>query len=165
MYIAAEAGYDFHMLEGVARVNEEQFERMVAKVVAALGGPLQGRRIAVWGLTFKANTDDLRDSPAIAVVERMLAAGAEIVAYDPAVPPERSGHPSLTGVEVALDPYEAVTGAEALAVLTEWDAFRWFDFAKVADLMASRHVIDTRNLLEPAELRRHGFTYQGVGRS
>ena len=119
----------------------------------------------MWGLTFKANTDDLRDSPAIAVVQRMLAAGAELVAYDPAVDQSRAGHPDLAGVTIAVDPYEAVRDAEALVVLTEWEAFRWFDFAKVADLMAQRHVVDTRNLLDPADLKRHGFSYRGVGRS
>jgi UDPglucose 6-dehydrogenase len=120
--------------------------------------------VAAWGLTFKARTDDLRDSPAIEVLRRVLARGASAVkAYDPGV---RDGSaPSLEGIRVQADPYAACEGADVLVVLTEWDEFRWLDFAKVAGLMRAPRIVDTRNLLEPAAIRRRGFAYDGLGRA
>jgi UDPglucose 6-dehydrogenase len=113
-------------------------------------------------LTFKARTDDLRDSPAIAVIERLLAAGANVQAFDPTVTAIRPPIPA--GTVVTDDPYTATAGADALAVLTEWDDFRWLDAAKVAGSMPGRNVVDARNLLDRAEWRRAGFTHQGIGR-
>ena len=160
--IAEDAGYDFGLLRGVITVNDEQYERMVAKVGRALGGVVDGAAVAVWGLTFKARTDDLRDSPAIEVIRRLQAQGASIKAYDPAIHDSR---PALEGIEVATDPYAVCEGADVLVVLTEWDEFRWMDFAKVAGLMRTARIVDTRNLLEPAAVRRRGFTYDGLGRA
>ena len=116
----------------------------------------------MWGLTFKANTDDLRDSPALGVASTLLAEGAELRAYDP-VSGERASR-WLPGLDVAADPYEACADADVVVVLTEWDEFRWLDFAKVAGLMKSARIVDTRNLLEPAAARRRGFAYDGLGR-
>ena len=158
---ADEAGYDFALLRGAITSNQDQRERMVAKVRDACGGTLAGARVAVWGLTFKANTDDLRDSPAVAIAISLVEAGATVRAYDPAAG-EAAGE--IAGVEVATDPYDACADADALAVLTEWDQFRWLDFERVAASMRRAQLVDTRNLLDPAAMRRLGFGYQGVGR-
>jgi UDPglucose 6-dehydrogenase len=162
--IAEDHGYDFDLLRGVISVNSEQYERMADKVERMVGGSVQGCRVAAWGLTFKARTDDLRDSPAIEVLRRLRARGAaEIRAYDPGV---RDGSsPMLEGIDVEPDPYAACEGADVLVVLTEWDEFRWLDFAKVAGVMPHPRIVDTRNLLEPAAVRRRGFTYDGLGRA
>ena len=158
---ADEAGYDFALLRGAITSNQDQRERMVAKVRDACGGTLAGARVAVWGLTFKANTDDLRDSPAVAIATSLVEAGATVRAYDPAAG-EAAGE--IAGVEAAPDPYDACADADALAVLTEWDQFRWLDFERVAASMRRAQLVDTRNLLDPAAMRRLGFGYQGVGR-
>ncbi len=158
VHMAEEAGYDFSLLRGVIEVNDEQRDRVVDKVRAAAGGSLAGARIAAWGLTFKARTDDLRESPALAVIRQLQAEGADVVAYDPTVTAP------LDGVGFAADPYAACEGAQVLVVLTEWDDFRWLDPAKVKAAMAGRAIVDARNLLDPGEVRRAGFTYTGVGR-
>jgi UDPglucose 6-dehydrogenase len=117
----------------------------------------------VWGLTFKANTDDLRDSPALVVCRRLLEEGARVRAYDPAA--GEAAAERVPGIDVVTDPYEAVRDAQLLALLTEWDEFRWLDFARVAEAMAPpRVLVDARNLLDPVAMRRRGFAYQGVGR-
>ena len=162
LYTARKAGYDFSLLEGVVQVNKEQYERMVTKMTDLVGGSLDGVIVACWGLTFKANTDDLRDSPAIAFVRRLLESGATVRAYDPAAG-ERAGE-MVPGLEIFTDPYEVCEGAAALAVLTEWDEFRWMDFVRVAEMLQTPTMLDTRNLLDPAALRRQGYTYEGVGR-
>jgi UDPglucose 6-dehydrogenase len=162
LYAAEQSGYDFSLLKGVVRVNKEQHERMVTKLTALVGGTLQGTTIGVWGLTFKANTDDLRDSPALVIVNRLVAEGATVRAYDPAAG-ERAAA-MAPGLEVGQDPYAVCDGADALTVLTEWDEFRWMDFERVGAMLQTPIVLDTRNLLDPVALRRHGFTYEGVGR-
>jgi len=166
IHTASEHGYDFSLLRGVVEVNREQHKRMVDKVRAAVGGSLDGVAVGIWGLTFKANTDDLRDSPALAIAAALLAEGARVRAYDPATAPSAAERvPGLEGLEIVTDPYDAVAGAAALALLTEWDEFRWLDFGRVHDAMdAPRAVVDARNLLDPAAMRRRGLAYQGVGR-
>ena len=162
IHTAQESGYDFHLLGGVIAVNDEQFDRMAQKIATAAGGSLEGKTIAAWGLTFKARTNDLRDSPAIEVIRRLHAAGAKVRAYDPSHPTGEED--ALEAIEVVSDPYAACEGADVLVVLTEWDEFRWLDFAKVAGIMRCRRIVDTRNLLEPAAIRRRGFEYDGIGR-
>jgi UDPglucose 6-dehydrogenase len=157
--IAEDAGYDFGLLKGVIQVNDEQIERITGKVERLAGGSLDGASVAVWGLTFKARTDDMRNSPSLEVISRIRRRGATVRAFDPTVKRE------LDGIEVCADPYAACAGAALLVVLTEWDEFRWVDFAKVRDALAQPVVVDARNLLDPAALRRLGFTYEGVGRS
>jgi len=156
--IAQDNGYDFSLLRGVIEVNEQQFERMTAKVVRMAGGSVEGKTVGVWGLTFKARTDDTRRSPSLEVIGRLLARGARVKAYDPAA------HQEIEGVERAADPYAACEGASVLVVLTEWDELRWVDFEKVAGVMAEPRIVDTRNLLDPAAARRRGFAYEGIGR-
>ncbi len=158
VHIADTAGYSFDLLEGVITVNDEQFHRVVAKVRAAVGGDLAGVRVGVWGLTFKARTDDTRDSPALRIVGLLAEAGAEVRAYDPAV------KAPVGGVDPAVDPYSVCDDADVLVVLTEWDEFRWLDFDKVAGLMRHARVVDARNLLDKPALERRGFTYSGIGR-
>jgi UDPglucose 6-dehydrogenase len=162
LYIAQEAGYDFGLLEGVIEVNDEQFERVADKIIGMGGGSLVGKTVAIWGLSFKANTDDLRESPSLEIVRRLLRAGAKIKAYDPTVTSPPAG---LEEIEIAPDPYAACEGAAVLALLTEWDEFKWLDLDKVADAMAERRVVDGRNLLDRTSLARRGFAYEGIGRS
>ena len=162
--IAEQHGYDFQLLRGVIAVNQEQFHQVVARVERQAGGTIDGKTVAVWGLTFKAGTDDLRDSPAIEVVRQLSAKGASVRAYDPTVT-VRPDVPSGFDAEITDDPYAACDGASVLVVLTEWDEFRWLDFDKVMGLMARPAIVDGRNLLDPAALKRRGFAYEGIGRS
>ncbi|HEY3941826.1 MAG TPA: UDP-glucose/GDP-mannose dehydrogenase family protein [Acidimicrobiales bacterium] len=164
---AREHGFAFSLLDAAIEVNDEQRDRVVDAVRAHAGGDLSGARVGLWGLTFKAGTEDLRYSPALAVASALADAGAILTAYDPAV--TATGARSLGGadgpwglLERCSDPYTAVTGAAVLVVLTEWDEFRWLDFKKVADCMDGRSVVDTRQLLEPAALRRAGLARIGV---
>jgi UDPglucose 6-dehydrogenase len=158
VHIADSAGYSFDLLRGVITVNDDQFHRVVAKVRDQAGGSLDGVQVAVWGLTFKARTDDTRDSPALRIVSLLAEQGAVVKAYDPAV------KAPVGGVEPATDPYSVCDGADVLAVLTEWDEFRWLDFDKVAGLMRHPRVVDARNLLDKPALERRGFAYTGIGR-
>ncbi|HEV7888773.1 MAG TPA: UDP-glucose/GDP-mannose dehydrogenase family protein [Acidimicrobiales bacterium] len=156
--IGEDAGYDFGLLRGVVTVNEEQYERVAEKIVRMAGGSVAGKTVAVWGLAFKARTDDVRESPSLEVVARLVDRGAKVKAYDPAV------QRPLDGIEVLDDPYSPCEGASVLAVLTEWDEFRWLDLAKVFGLMEEPRIVDARNLLEPAAVRRRGFLYDCLGR-
>lgn len=162
--IAESAGYDFALLREVVAANDEQLGRVAAKVLAAIGGEPATATVAVWGLAFKAGTDDRRNSPAVAVARRLTALGATVRAYDPTVSAGEAAAGDLAGLVLCADAYEAARGAAVVAVLTEWDEFKGLDFAKVRDLMAVPAVVDGRNLLDPAALRRLGFAYAGVGR-
>jgi UDPglucose 6-dehydrogenase len=158
--IAADAGYDFAFLRGVIEVNEEQFDRVVEKIRSAAGGDLNGVRVAVLGLTFKAGTDDLRDSPSIEITQRLVDAGAVVSAYDPV-----ATECPIEGVTVAGDAYAAADGAEVLAILTEWEEFKFVDLDKLVEVMDGKAIVDGRNLLDRGAVRRRGFSYQGIGRS
>ncbi len=168
--IAQEHGYNFTMMRGVIDVNDEQRSRMVHKVVHALGGPdrhaLHGATIGALGLTFKAGTDDLRDSPALAVIAELRRSGARIRAYDPTTVPPLEPHRDamLDGIELCGSAIEAVTEADVTIVLTEWPEFTELDLAKTAEVMAGRTVVDTRNLLDPGRVAEAGLAYDGVGR-
>jgi UDPglucose 6-dehydrogenase len=160
--IAEEADYDFSLLKDVVSVNRQQFERVVRKTEEVLGGPVSGRRVAVWGLTFKAHTDDLRDSPAIEIVRRLLDSGAQVVAFDPEVAKDAE---LVEGLEVVDDVYAACVGADALLVLTEWPEFGRADLDRVADAMSNLAIVDTRNVVDRSALQRRGFAYRGIGRT
>ena len=187
VHIAEQAGYDFSFLKGAIATNDEQFDRVVAKVHTAVApslhdssapasgpGSFGGAVVAVWGLTFKAGTDDLRNSPAVEIALRLAEGGAEVRAYDPTVTvPEGDGSAPVPGFDTPDGPgsllaypdaYTACQGASAVVVLTEWDEFRWLDFTKVRDAMAEPVFVDARNLLDPAQVRRLGFSYVGIGR-
>ena len=162
IYIAEQAGYEFSLLQGAIETNEAQLASVTTKIRDAAGGSLEGRPVAVWGLTFKARTDDRRDSPAIEIVRRLLVEGAVVQAFDPTVSRAIPEFPE--GVHVRPDAYAACEGAVVLVVLTEWEEFRWLDFTKVRSLLAEPRVVDARNHLDPAALRRMGFDYAGIGR-
>lgn len=168
--IAQEYGYNFTMMRGVIDVNDEQRSRMVNKLVRVLGGidrhVLHGARIGVLGLTFKAGTDDLRDSPALAVIAELHRAGATVRAYDPTTVPPVDEHrrTALAGIELCSSAIEAVTDVDAAIVLTEWPEFATLDLAKVAEVMHGDGLVDARNLLDPEMVRSAGLRYDGVGR-
>ena len=172
--IAAKHGYDFSMMRGVIAVNDEQRERMVRKVVTAAGRdgstpgsePLAGVCIAALGLTFKAGTDDLRDSPSLAIIAELQHLGASVRAYDPTVGGglDHLQRRRLDGLELAADPYAAATGADVSVVLTEWPEFGDLDLDRLAHVMRGRAIVDTRNVLDPAAVRSRGLDYDGVGR-
>jgi UDPglucose 6-dehydrogenase len=164
VHIAESAGYDFALLRGAIAGNVEQRDRVVAKIEGAAGGSLHGATVGAWGLTFKANTDDRRASPALEVITAVRERGAKVRAYDPTVEPGAVAD-DLAGLVLCPDPYEASRHADTLVVLTEWDEFRRLDFIKVRDLMVQPSVVDARNLLDPIALRRLGFCYSGIGRS
>jgi UDPglucose 6-dehydrogenase len=159
--IAEDAGYDFGLLKGVITVNDQQYGRIVEKIRIAAGGSLEGKVIAAWGLTFKALTDDLRDSPAIEIVSRLVAAGAEVTVFDPTVVVAPKG---LEKLKVMSSPIAACNGADVIAVLTEWDDFRQISPNDVAGIVSAKKIVDARNLLDRSEWLRAGFEYQGIGR-
>lgn len=164
VHIGMEHGYDFGLLRGAIACNEEQTERMVAKIEAAAGG-LEGATIGIWGLTFKADTDDRRSSPATAITKRLVELGAKVQAFDPTVGPHEAGAPDLAGVDIVESPLEAARGAAVIGLLTEWQQFRWIELEAVAEVMTTPSIVDTRNLLDPEAVRRLGFAYTGVGRT
>ena len=159
---AEDKGYDFKILRAVEDVNDRQKERLVDKIEAYLPN-LKGRTIAVWGLAFKPRTDDMREAPAIPIIERLLARGVTVRAYDPAAAPVARG---IFGDRITLcdKSYDALSGADALAVVTEWNEFREPDFAKMQSLMKAPVVFDGRNLYSPEQMRALGFTYFSIGR-
>ena len=159
--IAEGNGYDFALLRGVIQTNDEQYERIALKVVEVCGGSVAGKTIASWGLTFKANTDDLRDSPAIAILSTLKDMGATIRAYDPSA----RGVEMLPWVQRCDSALEACDGADALAVLTEWPEFATVAPAEVSTRLNNAVVVDGRNVLNPQQWKSSGFQYRGVGRS
>ena len=164
LHTAAQFGYDFSLLRGVLDVNDRQREHMIdAHPHDGRRRPRRASAIAVLGLTFKANTDDLRDSPAMTITAELVEPAARRCARS-TPSPARPPRPRSPGLDVAADAYDACDGADVLAILTEWDQFRWLDYTRVAKAMAEPQVVDARNLLDPAAMRRLGFTYQGVGR-
>ena len=160
--IAEDADYSFDLLKGVITVNDQQLDRVADKIRLAAGGNLSGKVVAVWGLTFKAGTDDLRDSPAIAIIERLMKLGARVQAFDPTVNVVRAEIPNDLVIAASSD--EAASRADVLAVLTEWDEFKWISPSTIAAEMTGNQVVDARNLLDRKDWERAGFTYQGIGR-
>ena len=160
-HIADDAGSSFGLLRAAIEVNFQQFDRIVDKV-EELVGSLMGTPIAVWGITFKAGTDDLRGSPAVQIMQRLVERGADVRAYDPGVEP---GSRPLDGVKVVGDMFEAADSASALVVLTEWPEFRQADMERLHSALAEPNVVDARNLLDLDALLRHGFSVRSVGRS
>ncbi|MBO0728040.1 MAG: UDP-glucose/GDP-mannose dehydrogenase family protein [Acidimicrobiaceae bacterium] len=163
--IAEDHGYDFPLLREVLASNERQFGYVADQVEAAAGGTLVGAVVTAWGLTFKASTDDLRDSPALAVIRRLNARGAFVKAFDPTMPDGSGRHFDGLDLEVCGDAYTACEDADALVLLTEWPDFADLDIAKVSALMRRRAVVDTRNFLDPERVRAAGLSYRGMGRS
>jgi UDPglucose 6-dehydrogenase len=164
IHTAHEHGMEFPLLNAVEDVNEGQKRRLVEKVVEEFGADLHGRRFAVWGLAFKPRTDDMREAPSITVVEGLLARGAAVAVHDPEALGEAR---RLFGERVSYHRvnYEALQGADALLIVTEWNEFRRPDFPRMKRLLRRPIIVDGRNLYEPEVMRDHGFTYLPIGRS
>lgn len=160
---AAEHGYPMRILKAVEDVNEEQKTILFRKLSAHFGGDLQGRKVAMWGLAFKPETDDMREAPSLVLIERLLEAGCQITAYDPVAIPEarrRIGD----RIAYAKNIYETVEGADVLMVVTEWKEFRLPAWARIRSLMKTPLILDGRNIYNIAEIEEAGFTYHCIGR-
>ena len=160
--VARESGFDFRLLDEVIRINEEQRQRFLRKVRSALW-TLRGKRLAVLGLAFKGGTDDIRESPAILLVQSLLQEGSQVIAHDPAAI-SRAKEVLPAAVEYAANPYDAARGADALLILTEWEEYAQLDLARLARELKYPIVVDGRNLYEASTMIQHGFTYYSVGR-
>ncbi|HKQ59908.1 MAG TPA: UDP-glucose/GDP-mannose dehydrogenase family protein [Candidatus Polarisedimenticolaceae bacterium] len=161
--LAQDHGVELKVVRAVIDVNDSRLGRMLAKIRRAVGEELSGRTLGLLGLTFKPNTDDLRESPAMAILEALLAAGAHVRAYDPVAMPALAAH-ARERLTACADEYDAARGADALILATEWNQFRSLDLERVRALLARPVMIDLRNVYEPRRMRDHGFAYVGVGR-
>ncbi|WP_112663145.1 UDP-glucose dehydrogenase family protein [Microvirga flavescens] len=151
------------IVETVAAVNDQRKRAMGRKIIAACGGSVRGKTIALLGLTFKPNTDDMRDAPSLSIVTTLEDAGAHVRAYDPEG--MALAKTLLPNVEYAQDPYACARGADALVIVTEWNMFRALDLGRMKAALASPVVVDLRNIYNPADMERRGFTYVSVGRA
>jgi UDPglucose 6-dehydrogenase len=160
---AADAGYKFRILQSVNDVNKAQKGRLFRKMEKQIGS-LKGKTIAVWGLSFKPRTDDMREAPSIPLIEALLAAGATVRAYDPEATDVAKG---IFGKRITYgrSNYDALMDADALAIVTEWNEFRRPDFARMRELMRAPIIFDGRNLFTPIQMKQHGFSYYSIGRS
>ena len=163
---AAENSLPMRVIEAAEAANHAQKFRLSEKLVARYGEDLRGRKIALWGLSFKPNTDDMREAPSLTVIAELTRRGADVRAYDPVAMHEAArvlvGQP---GISFATDMYDALDGADALLIATEWKVFRAPDFDRVKALLKTPLIIDGRNLYTPADVRGLGFEYSGIGRA
>jgi UDPglucose 6-dehydrogenase len=158
---ARDAGAPVSLIETTVKVNDARKKAMAAKVAAAVKGDLKGKTVGVLGLTFKPNTDDMRDAPSLDIVPALLAQGARVQAFDP------EGHEArqlLKDVDFKDDPYAVAEGADVLVIITEWDQFRALDLDRIKLLMNSPALVDLRNIYKPDDMRARGFAYTSVGR-
>jgi UDPglucose 6-dehydrogenase len=165
---AADLGYDAPLIAAVEAVNNRQKTTLLDKIATHFGGAeaLKGKRIAIWGLAFKPNTDDVREAPARVLIEALWAAGVTVTAFDPVAMDEtRRIYGARDDLSFAPDKYAALNGADALAICTEWQQFRAPDFAEMADRLATPLIFDGRNIFPPERLKREGFTYISIGRA
>ncbi|POR47365.1 UDP-glucose dehydrogenase family protein [Bosea psychrotolerans] len=158
---AQDAKSPTRLIETVVEVNGRRKKRMAEKIIAACGGSVAGKRIAVLGLAFKPNTDDMRDAPALDIIPALQAAGAEVIAYDPESMEQAR---QVLNIGFAEGPYDCIEGADALVIITEWNAFRALDLKRVKASLKSPVVVDLRNIYRPQEMKALGFTYHGIGR-
>jgi len=156
-------GASLRIVETVVAVNDARKRAMARKIIQSLGGAVRGKKIALLGLAFKPNTDDMRDAPSLAIVASLAGDGADVHAYDPES--MEQARPLMPEVTFHNDAYSALDGAAAVAIVTEWDAFRALDLDRVKSLMKSPIIIDLRNIYRPADVRKRGFTYLSVGRA
>jgi UDPglucose 6-dehydrogenase len=162
---AHEAGHEPQILNAVESVNGRQKEVLFHKMQRHFTGGLKGRTVAVWGLAFKPNTDDMREAPSRALIDLLLKAGARVQAYDPVAAAEaRRIYAGQTGLVLAKNAYEAAQGADALAIVTEWQEFRSPDFERLKQILKAPVIFDGRNLYDPAMVSRFGLTYHAIGR-
>jgi UDPglucose 6-dehydrogenase len=160
---SAERGAKLSVLNAVEEANDRQKHLLFAKLSEAMNGTLRGTRIAVWGLAFKPQTDDMRESPALTLIEELLAAGATVVAHDPVAMPEARRRLD-DRISYAATNYDALTGAAALVVVTDWNEYRHPDFTRIKSALTRPIVIDGRNLYDPAKMSALGITYRSIGR-
>ncbi|RNI25764.1 UDP-glucose dehydrogenase family protein [Rufibacter latericius] len=161
---AAENGYQMQILQAVESVNENQKEVLFNKVMKHFGGDLAGKTFALWGLSFKPKTDDMREAPSLVIIEKLLAEGASVKAYDPvAIKEAKHMIGENEKVEYAQDEYEALIDADALLIVTEWPDFRSPNFQVIGKLLKNKVIIDGRNIYEAKELQEQGFAYYGIG--
>ncbi|NBU79123.1 MAG: UDP-glucose/GDP-mannose dehydrogenase family protein [Sphingomonadaceae bacterium] len=150
------------IVEAVVQVNDSRKRAMGRKIIQAMGNHVRGKTVGLLGVTFKPNTDDMRDAPSLAIVQALQDAGVKVVAYDPEG--MEAAKPLMPGVEFRSDPYAVADGADALALVTEWNAFRALDLGRIASVMRAPVLVDLRNIYQPEEVRRQGFHYSSVGR-
>jgi len=161
-FFARDLGLDFRIVDATIEVNTAQRERMVDKIVSALSGEVSGKKVGVLGLSFKPETDDVRDAPAAYIVTSLLERGASVHAYDPAAMKEMAEQiPEMT---LCADAYEVCDGADALVIVTEWNEFRMLDFGRIKNLLSKPVLVDLRNIYDPASMIAAGFHYVSVGR-
>ena len=160
---AKEHGYDFRILNSVMAVNHKQKTKIVEKISRYYDNNLKGKKIALWGLAFKPDTDDIREAPALYIIDELLKAGAEIIAYDPEAMPNIK---KAIGdkISYASDPYEAVDNADLLLIATEWSVFRTPDFDELNKRLKHKVIFDGRNLYDPEKMRKMGYYYNSIGR-
>jgi UDPglucose 6-dehydrogenase len=161
VYLARSAGVDLSLIQTLIKSNSLRKKDMAQRIVAALGGDVRGKKIAIWGVTFKAKTDDLRESPSLVILPLLQEAGALLRVYDPQG--SEKGSQIFEGVSWCLNPYEAASEAEAVVVLTEWDVFKTVDWNLLKKTLKDPLIIDLRNLYDPLLLRSLGFKYKGLG--
>lgn len=159
---ANDHGSPVRIIDTVVEVNAARKKAMAEKVIAAMGGDVSGKTIGVLGLAFKPNTDDMRDAPSLDIVPALIAAGAIVKAYDPEAMEEASH--MMDGIHFAKNPYEALDGADAMVIITEWDQFRALDLDRVKNTLAGNVVVDLRNIYEASDMVKRGFTYSSIGR-
>jgi len=164
-HTARTAGHPLRIVEAVAAVNDERKERMADKIVTACGGSVDGKTVCVLGLTFKPNTDDMREAPSLSIVAGLIAAGATVRVFDPEGMDEAKKILDPDSVAWCEDAYDAATGADALTIVTEWNEFRALDMDRLKDLMTAPVMVDLRNIYNPDEMRAVGFDYTSVGRA
>ena len=160
---AAEHDYDFRILNSVMAVNADQKKILSQKIIDYFGGDMSGKTIAVWGLAFKPNTDDIREAPALSIIDDLLEAGAMIQVFDPEA---MENVKALYGskIEFCDTQYDALTNAEALAVVTEWQVFRTPNYDKMKEFLKAPAIFDGRNVFDPERMRELGFHYESIGR-
>jgi UDPglucose 6-dehydrogenase len=155
-------GVGARIVESVVAVNDSRKLAMAGRIAAMFGGDLAGRTLAVLGLTFKPNTDDMRDAPSLAIVPALMAMGARVRAYDPEGMEQAK---ALMDIETCADAYEAMEGADGLLLLTEWNEFRALNLVRVAGLLKEKLIVDLRNIYAPEQMRTYGFRYVSIGRA
>jgi UDPglucose 6-dehydrogenase len=163
VHTSSELGYDFRILQAVEQVNERQKRLLFERIHQHFGGKLAGKRFAIWGLSFKPNTDDMREAPALVVVQALLEAGARVRVYDPEAMQECRTHHFKDRIEYAANPMDAIQGAHGLVLITEWNEFRNPNFDEVKLALAEPVIFDGRNIYPRRVLERLGFTYYGIG--
>jgi UDPglucose 6-dehydrogenase len=150
------------LIETTVAINEQRKRAIARKIIAACGGTVRGKAIGLLGLTFKPNTDDMREASSLSIIQALQDAGAKVAAYDPAG--MEAARSLVEGVTFGTSPYDVATDAAALVIVTEWNAFRALDFDRLRETMADPLLVDLRNVYDPCEVARHGFRYVGVGR-